>query len=188
MNRIAKSEQIIDLKSGLLKAGDFITAEKKLKQLEGVFKDEQARQAMDQEQHIYTVQAHLPEEENTPGGLFWGTTKIEAGKVGNEYFMTRGHFHSKLQTAEYYWCISGTGVLIYMDTNRNCWGVEMAPGSLHYINKGVAHRVANTGDSPLIINACWPSDAGHNYEEIDMNGFSARLFEEKGIPILIPDK
>ena len=31
---------------------------------------------------------------------------------------------------------------------------------------GVAHRVANTGNSVLSFAACWPSDAGHNYEEI----------------------
>jgi glucose-6-phosphate isomerase len=102
--------------------------------------------------------------------------------------MTRGHFHSKLYTAEYYWCISGSGVLIMMDQNRYSKGEEMEPGSLHYIPGGIAHRVANTGDTPLVFNACWPSDAGHNYEEIDINGFSVRLMEEKGRPALIPEE
>jgi glucose-6-phosphate isomerase, archaeal len=187
MNIIKKAANYIDLEQGLLKKGDFITSAKKLSALKGVFMDEKAFLELDPEQVIYTVQAAMSEEENTIGGLFWGTTKIEAGKVGSEYFMTRGHFHSKVQTAEYYWCISGSGVLIEMDLNRNSWGEEMSPGSLHYIPGGIAHRVANTGNTPLIFNACWPSDAGHNYEEIDNNGFSARLIEHKGLPTLLPE-
>ena len=55
---------------------------------------------------------------------------------------------------------------------------------LHYIPGGVAHRVANTGNSVLSFAACWPSDAGHNYEEIANKGFSARLVEVDGTPKL----
>ena len=63
-------------------------------------------------------------------------------------------------------------------------GGKDMPGSLHYIPGGVAHRVANTGNSVLSFAACWPSDAGHNYEEIANKGFSARLVEVNGTPKL----
>jgi glucose-6-phosphate isomerase len=76
-------------------------------------------------------------------------------------------------------------MLILMDQNRNSWAEEMVPGSLHYIGANTAHRVANTGDENLIFGACWPSDAGHNYEEIAINGFSARLFEINNKPLLV---
>ena len=76
------------------------------------------------------------------------------------------------------------GMLILMDRERNTWAERMMPGSLHYIPGGVAHRVANTGNSVLSFAACWPSDAGHNYEEIANKGFSARLVEVDGTPKL----
>jgi glucose-6-phosphate isomerase, archaeal len=182
--RIVSPRVSIDLKSGLLKNGDFITSEKRMGDMKGVFKAENEWQLTDPKKIIYTVQAYLPEEDDTQGGLFWGTTTIQPGRLGQEYFMTRGHFHAKTDTAEYYWCIKGNGVLILMDEKRNTWGEEMTPGSLHYINRSVAHRVANTGDKPLVFDACWPSDAGHDYQEIADNGFSARLLDIDGIPTL----
>ena len=50
----------------------------------------------------------------------------------------------------------------------------MKPGSVHYIPGNVAHRVANTGNEPLIFLASWPSDAGHDYARIRETGFSKR--------------
>jgi glucose-6-phosphate isomerase len=94
--------------------------------------------------------------------------------------MTRGHFHRKIDTGEYYWGIQGQGMLILMDEKRNVWAEKMKPGSLHYIKRAVAHRVANMGMEALVFNACWPSDAGHNYDEIAQNGFAARLVEDNG--------
>ena len=39
----------------------------------------------------YEVSSFLPEQEGTPGGLYFGITYLHPGKVGNEYFMTKGH-------------------------------------------------------------------------------------------------
>ncbi len=89
--------------------------------------------------------------------------------------MTKGHFHKKADRAEFYWGIKGEGILLLMDENRKVWSEKMHQGSLHYINGHIAHRTINTGDMELIFGACWPSDAGHNYEEIVENGFSARV-------------
>ncbi len=162
-----------------------VESTKLLRQLEGVFADVDAFKKLHPDTLVYNVQAHLPVKEGTPGGLFFGTTVIQPGKVGNEYFMTRGHFHATADRAEYYWGVQGEGMLILMDADRNTWAEKMYPGSLHYIPGGVAHRVANTGKTPLIFGASWPSDAGHNYAEIDNNGFSARLLEIDGKPSLI---
>ena len=99
--------------------------------------------------------------------------------------MTRGHFHAKSDTAEFYWGISGKGVLICMDEDGRAWAEEMQPNSLHYIAGHIAHRVANTGNEPLVFGACWPSDAGHDYETINKKGFSARLVDKDGEAVLI---
>jgi glucose-6-phosphate isomerase len=131
------------------------------------------------------VQVWLPVAENTSAGLFFGTSTIMPGKVGNEYFMTKGHFHAKSDRAEFYWGVQGKGMLLLMDRNRNTRAEEVIPGSLHYIPGETAHRLVNTGDENLVVGACWPSDAGYDYDEIAQHGFSARLFEKDGKPVLI---
>ncbi len=156
---------------------------RKIKDLKHVFNDETIRSNMDQDKLVYEVQAYFPVEDGKEGGLFFGNSTIYPGKVGKEYFMTKGHFHKIKDRAEYYWCIQGQGMLILMDENRKTWGEIMRPGSLHYIPGGIAHRVANTGSEILRFGACWPSDAGHDYATIAENGFGARLFEENNIPV-----
>lgn len=170
---------------GTLKGKHIIDSQKAIAQLKNIFLDEDARSKMGQDKIVYRVQALLPVEQGTEGGLFFGTTWIEPGTVGEEYFMTQGHFHKLSNRAEYYWCIKGEGALILMDRNRNCRAELMHPGSLHYIPAHTAHRVANTGNTQLVFSACWPADAGYDYEEIIQHGFSARLLNKNGKPELV---
>lgn len=46
------------------------------------------------------------------GDLAFGTTILYPGKIGREYFMTKGHFHSLLDTAEVYYTLSGEGYMV----------------------------------------------------------------------------
>jgi glucose-6-phosphate isomerase len=183
--KILKSSVKLNPDNYELSGEPVINQTRKLKDIPGIFADEKAYTDMDQEQLIYTVQAWLPVSEGTPGGLFFGASTIYPGKVGTEYFMTKGHFHLLGDRAEFYWGVQGKGMLILMDRNQNTWAEEVFPGSLHYIGGEIAHRLANTGDEKLIVSACWPSDAGHDYEEIAKNGFSARLVDVEGKPKLI---
>jgi glucose-6-phosphate isomerase len=183
--KILKSPVELNLNDYLMTGEPVINQVRKLKDIPGIFQDEKAFTGMDQEKLVYTVQSWLPVAEGTPGGLFFGASTIYPGKVGNEYFMTKGHFHSQSDRAEFYWGVQGKGMLILMDRERNTWAEEVYPGSLHYIGGEIAHRLANTGDEKLIVGACWPSDAGHDYEEIAVNGFSARLMDVNGKPKLI---
>ena len=152
-----------------------------------IFRDQEAVKVIPPQTTVYEVQSWFPVSEGTSGGLFFGTSTIMPGKVGTEYFMTKGHFHAQSDRAEFYWGVQGKGVLILMDRNRKTWGEEIYPGSLHYIGSDIAHRLANTGNENLVVGACWPSDAGHDYDEIAVNGFSARLFEIEGEPVLIAE-
>ncbi len=156
-----------------------------LGELQNVFEDKITLETISRETIVYEVYSYIPVEEKSSGSLNFGLTHIHPGKVGQEYFMTKGHFHTCEESSEYYWGIEGEGVLILMDKDRNVWGEKMFPGSLHYIPGSIAHRVANTGNTLLAFGACWPSDAGHNYEEIALNGFSGRVLEIDGKPQLI---
>jgi len=182
---LTKSPVVLNLANYDMQGEPVINQTRKLKDIQGIFAGEKAYSEMDKEQLAYTVQSWLPVAEGTPGGLFFGASTIYPGKVGNEYFMTKGHFHSQGDRAEFYWGVQGKGMLILMDRNRKTWVEEVYPGSLHYIGGEIAHRLANTGDEKLIVGACWPSDAGHDYEEIAVNGFSARLVEVDGKPKLV---
>lgn len=159
-----------------------------LGQLNGIFANEQAWKKMDPRTIVYRVQAWCPVPEGTEGGLFWGTTVMEPGQVDAEYFMTHGHFHMKRDRTEYYAVIQGEGALILMDETRKTWMERMSGGSLHFIPPNTAHRVANIGTVPLRFVACWPSDAGHDYEFIRKHGFGARLLQVDGEATLVRSK
>jgi glucose-6-phosphate isomerase len=175
----------VDLKSGLI-AGDGVEeAEKKLGQLPGVFHDEAAWRSMDPETVVYRVRFWRPVPDGTKGGLFWGATILEPGRVGDEYFMTHGHFHALRDRAEYYASVSGEGALLLMNEDGETWSQTMTPGTVHYIPGGLAHRVANTGKEPLVFLASWPSDAGHDYASIRTSGFGKRMVERNGAPCLV---
>jgi glucose-6-phosphate isomerase, archaeal len=177
----------VDFATGTLSSPSLIEITRTIKDLAGIFGDRSAYEALDSSRVVYRVQAFQPVEGDTEGGLFWGSTIVEPGLVGDEYFMTAGHFHSKRNRAEYYSTVVGHGALILMDESRNARVEWMTPGSTHYIPASTAHRVANVGDSHLSFLACWPSDAGHDYEIIRRSGFSARLRRVAGRPALVPE-
>lgn len=176
----------MDWATGLLEASAEVReSTKTLGQLEGIFANTTAFLAIDPSTVVYRVQAWCPIPEGTEGGLFWGTTTIEPGKVDSEYFMTHGHFHLKRDRTEYYATFEGSGALILMDENRKTWMEPMSAGSVHHVPARTAHRIANVGGGPLKVVACWPSDAGHDYDLVRERGFGARLLSVKGQPTLV---
>ena len=176
-------EILMNWATGELSGAPVQSGVKRLGQLRNVFADRKRLDAMDPETTVYSVQYWHPVEEGATGGLFWGCTTLEPGKVGDEYFMTHGHFHALRDRVEIYATLHGEGALILMDESRRTWMEPMRPGSVHYIRGGVAHRVANTRDAPLAFVACWPSDAGHNYDCILKHRFGARMSEMDGRPV-----
>jgi glucose-6-phosphate isomerase len=159
---------------------------KKLGELPGIFRDQRVWEAADPETVVYKVQWWTPVPESTEGGLFWGTTTIEPGLVGDEYFMTRGHFHAIRNRGEYYCTVKSGGVLILMTEDGSTQTEKMSPGSLHYIPGHTAHRVVNTSDSPLTFWASWPSDAGHDYN--GAASFGIRVLLRDGVPTFVPEQ
>ncbi len=172
----------VDWSSGALQVPGLRSSEKKLGQLRGIFRDAQAFQRMDPDAIIYRVWWWEPVPGGTDGGLFWGVTEIQPGCVGDEYYMTHGHRHAILDRAEFYGTSLGEGMLVMRDESGRSWFEAMKPGSLHYISGRVAHRVVNTGDVPLRFIACWPSDAGHDYQIGGGKGFGARVLRQNGKP------
>jgi glucose-6-phosphate isomerase len=175
----------IDYLTGRIEGAPLLSSTKTLGAMLPAYADAQSAGRLDPDTVVYRVKCWLPVEEGTAGGLFIGTTTIEPGKVGEEYFMTQGHFHATRDRAEFYLTLAGEGGLILMGEDRRTRWEPMLPGTVHYIPGAVAHRVANTGSAPLSFLGCWPSDAGHDYETIRRAGFGARLREVDGRPSLV---
>jgi glucose-6-phosphate isomerase len=169
----------------LLSDAQLLESVKTVGQLKGIFASEQGWQEMDPNTVVYRVQAWCPVPEGTEGAQFWGTTIVEPGLVDSEYFMTHGHFHLKRDRTEYYGTVQGEGALILMDESRATRMEPMSAGTLHFIPPNTAHRVANIGHVPLRFVACWPSDAGHDYESIRKHGFGARLMNVNREAVLV---
>ncbi len=75
-------QTILNLESGAL-TGAVTQSQRRLKDLAGVFADEAARAAMDPETEVYRVQMHQAEQEGVKGGLLFGTSFVNPGKVGS---------------------------------------------------------------------------------------------------------
>jgi glucose-6-phosphate isomerase, archaeal len=135
---------------------------------------------------LYSVEYFGAGPGAAPGGLLFGYTRLEAGKVRDEYFMTHGHFHALPSHAELYLPVAGQGLLLRMERDGCTWAEEMLPGRVHSIDGRHAHRVVNTGSEPLIFWACWPADAGYDYEAIVREGFGLRALDRDGRPTLVP--
>lgn len=176
----------MDWMAGALRGLPTQQSTKKLGELKGIFQDEAAFARMDPATAVYEVCWWAPVPRGQEGGLFWGVTILHPGRVGEEYFLTHGHFHANRTRAEFYATVAGRGMLLRMDDNRKTWGEEMSPGTLHAIGGQNAHRVVNIGSEPLIFWACWGSDAGYDYQTIRERGFGARVLERDGQVVMVP--
>ena len=124
----------------------------------------------------------LPQDE---GDLAFGTSITYPGTIGDEYFMTKGHFHSILKTAEVYYCLSGNGMMM-MENSDGQWECrELCAGMALYVPKGFAHRSINTGDRPLVTFFCFRADAGHDYKTIASRGFRHLVVKKNDRPSVI---
>ena len=120
------------------------------------------------------------------GELLHGLSVVHPGKVGDEYYMTKGHFHAELATAEIYYCLRGRGLMV-METPEGMWAVEpLAPGKVLYVLPRWAHRSVNTGaDEDLVTFFVYPGNAGHDYGMIERQGFRKLVVEREGTPCVI---
>jgi glucose-6-phosphate isomerase len=110
-----------------------------------------------------------------------GISIVHPGKVGEEYFMTKGHFHTVLDTAEVYYCLKGEGVMV-METPEGEWSIEeLHPGCVLYVPPRWAHRSVNTGQLVnLVTFFIYPGNAGHDYGTIEQQGFRKLVVERDG--------
>jgi glucose-6-phosphate isomerase len=145
--------------------------ERRLSQLRGAFADSEAyERAVEQgDPLVYSVASVEPADGE--GDLHYGIGKIMPGRVGQEYFLTRGHFHQWRPAAEIYIGLTGTGVMLL--------------DSVVYVPGHTAHRTVNVGDMPLTYLGIYPARAGHDYGALAERNFAQVVVENGGKPCVL---
>lgn len=173
----------IDLVEGAMREPDRVLV-RKASDMKGYYKDEAALQrliAQGDPVHYEVFEKHIPE---VSGQLPLCISKLYPGCVGDECFMTKGHYHTVSGTAEVYLCIRGQGYM-GMKTADGQWIAEpMRRNRLVYVPPHWAHRSINTGTEPLISLCVYPGEAGHNYGDIATQGFPKRVFIRNGKEVI----
>jgi glucose-6-phosphate isomerase len=157
-----------------------------LSDLKGQFQDSLAFESKlsQHDQIIYEVyEIHRPEE---AGELLCGISVVHPGKIGKEFFMTKGHFHTILNTAEIYYVLKGEGFMVMETPEGNSAVESLSPGKVLYIPPRWAHRsVCTSRIDDLVTFFVYPGNAGHDYGTIEEKGFQKLIIEnEKGIEII----
>lgn len=172
-----------DFETGKLNPeGKVIT--RRLSHMKAMYTDQQeVEKRLNEDPLIYEVyNAEVPE---TVAHIQHCTTILYPGKIGNEYFMTKGHYHEVLDRAEIYFCLKGKGQLLMQTKEGEFEKIDMVPGTIAYVAPEWAHRTVNTGDKPFVFFATYPGDAGHDYGGIETEGFVNLSVEENGEPKIV---
>lgn len=157
-----------------------------LSKMKGMFADEVAYNARLKKEDVLVYEFFdmgVPDSEKE---VAYGTSITYPGKIGDEYFMTKGHFHTVLDTAEVYYCLRGHGYMM-MENPEGDWEVqELTPGKAVYVPGRYAHRSINiSATEPLITFFAFPGHAGHDYGTIETKGFRKLVVEQEGKPAII---
>ncbi len=173
----------VNLSTGILEKYDN-KLERRLSNLKGIFNDEKAYENMLAKEDTMVYEVYEKEVPVEAGQLAHAVTVIHPGKVGNEYFLTKGHFHVIEKTAELYLGVKGQGGIIMQDKQGNTRYLEMQAGTLVYVSPYWAHRTINTGNEPFSFLAIYPAEAGHDYGTIEETGFPKLVIDKGSGPVL----
>ena len=161
--------------------------ERRLSDLRGYFVDDAAYAAAlaQTDSLLYTVANVEPAQGE--GALHYGISCIMPGRVGDEYYMTKGHYHAWRPASEYYIGIRGAGILLLEDeASGACWSTPLIANSGAYVPGHAAHRTVNTGTEPLIFLGIYPYNAGHDYGAIVERNFRHVVVQVEGQPVILP--
>ena len=114
-----------------------------------------------------------------PGDMIFGVTRMRPGKVGREYFLTRGHIHAKANRPEMYYGESGRGVMLLESPQGEIRTVEIGSRTLCYVPPYWIHRSVNVGADDLVMTFAYPADSGQDYAIIEeAGGMRSRIVDD----------
>jgi len=167
----------VDLATGAM-SGQTGSYQKRLIDLAGLYADGAAFAALagrEADAVVYSVQEFRPS--SLGSDLVFGVTHMRPGRIGSEYFMTRGHIHLPADRPELYFGLAGRGVMQLESPGGETRVVEMAPQVACYVPPHWIHRSVNTGAADLVMLFSYPADSGQDYQIIERaHGMRHRVF------------
>lgn len=144
---------------------------KTFRDLEGLYADADAFAellAARGDEIAYEVTTLTPEP--TGADLISGVTRMAPGKVGDEYFLTRGHIHARADRPEVYFGQKGLGVMVMESPEGEVRVAEIGPQTVLYVPPYWIHRTVNVGAGEFVMFFAYAADAGQDYGIIARSG------------------
>ena len=181
---VAATVTPFDLRTGLSSARDPLR--RTLSAMADMYADTEAAAAQLRREDVLVYEFYDMGVPETSGDVAYGTSIVYPGKVGDEYFMTKGHFHTVLDTGEIYFCLSGEGYMLMENPEGDVQWAQFVPGQAVYVPRRYAHRSINTSSTePLITFFGFPGHAGHDYGTIEEKGFRKLCVDVDGRPTFV---
>lgn len=169
----------ISISTGMMVNGDG-HYRKTFRDLSGLYADDTAfglLLAATPDDVAYEVTSYKAGETATDSIL--GVTRMRPGKVGREYYLTRGHIHAIANRPEVYHLLAGHGLMQMESPEGDVRLVEMRPQDVCYVPPFWIHRSVNLGETDLVMFFSYPADAGQDYGIIERsNGMRVRIMED----------
>lgn len=170
----------IDLQSGIFSPKRNIIS-RQLSQMTNMFADQAAvAEILHREGDRLVYEVHVTELPEEEGHILHCTTIIYPGRIGNEYHMTKGHYHAQREQGEVYLGMIGHGYLLMQTEDGDTSALEMLPGTAAYVPPYWAHRTINVGTTQFVFFAAWAGEAGHDYGTIERDGFRKLIVHQGG--------
>lgn len=170
---------VVDIARGELR-GATSRYTKTLRDLAGLYEDADAYEALAKEKGdaiVYEVTGYQPSQD--AGDMILGVTRMLPGKVGREYFLTRGHIHANANRPEMYYGESGRGLMLMESPAGEVRTVEIGPKTMCYVPPYWIHRSVNTGPEVLVMTFAYPADSGQDYDIIaKAGGMRSRIVDD----------
>ena len=136
---------------------------------------------------IYTVSSI--QSAHGEGQLHCGLGVIMPGRIGNEYYFTRGHVHSWRNAAEFYVGLNGEGKMILEnEASHESVVLDLLLNSIVYVPGKTAHRTVNVGDTLLVYLGIYPAEAGHDYTGLAEHNFKQVIVAKNNKPAVVSRK
>ncbi len=153
---------------------------KTLPEMAGLYADVPAFEAMLRrygDEPVYEVTDLRPS--SAAGDLIFGVTRMLPGKIGREYFFTRGHIHANANRPEIYYGESGSGVMLLESPQGETRALSIGAREICYVPPYWIHRSINVGVSDLVMTFVYPADSGQDYEIIAKSvGMRSRVVDD----------
>ena len=160
--------------------------QRKLSAMKGMFADDEKFAEMTESADPIVYEFYDLKRPEEPGEIAFGTSIVYPGRVGDEYFMTKGHFHEILDTAEVYYCLRGRGCMLMENPEGDWEARDIEPGCVVYVPPRYAHRSINTSPTETLITFfAFRADAGHDYGTIETKGFRKLVVDRDGRPQIV---